>query len=69
MADGAAAVADKPAGFIRVLGLLDSTMIVAGSMIGKTPSFAARPWRVNTRVVERPSLVKAVCDPCPVAGA
>lgn len=34
MADIAATVVDKPAGFIRGLGLLDSTMIVAGSMIG-----------------------------------
>jgi APA family basic amino acid/polyamine antiporter len=34
MADSAVQSADKPAGFIRGLGLLDSTMIVAGSMIG-----------------------------------
>jgi APA family basic amino acid/polyamine antiporter len=34
MADAASLVEDKSAGFIRGLGLLDSTMIVAGSMIG-----------------------------------
>ena len=34
MADVAIPVADKQTGFIRGLGLLDSTMIVAGSMIG-----------------------------------
>lgn len=34
MADSAVPTADKPGGFIRGLGLLDSTMIVAGSMIG-----------------------------------
>src|SRR5882757_4260280 len=34
MADSAVPSVDKPAGFIRGLGLLDSTMIVAGSMIG-----------------------------------
>jgi basic amino acid/polyamine antiporter, APA family len=34
MADSAVLAADKSTGFIRGLGLLDSTMIVAGSMIG-----------------------------------
>ena len=34
MADVAISVEDKSTGFIRGLGLLDSTMIVAGSMIG-----------------------------------
>src|SRR6185295_8614096 len=34
MADSTVAVADKTTGFVRGLGLLDSTMIVAGSMIG-----------------------------------
>ena len=34
MADVAIPVAEKQTGFIRGLGLLDSTMIVAGSMIG-----------------------------------
>src|SRR5215208_4383654 len=34
MADVAIPVEDKATGFIRGLGLLDSTMIVAGSMIG-----------------------------------
>jgi APA family basic amino acid/polyamine antiporter len=34
MADLAVSVEDKSTGFIRGLGLLDSTMIVAGSMIG-----------------------------------
>ncbi|HJQ26237.1 MAG TPA: amino acid permease [Blastocatellia bacterium] len=34
MADIAVSVEDKSTGFIRGLGLLDSTMIVAGSMIG-----------------------------------
>ena len=34
MADAAVAVEDTKTGFIRGLGLLDSTMIVAGSMIG-----------------------------------
>ena len=34
MADVAVAVEDEKTGFIRGLGLLDSTMIVAGSMIG-----------------------------------
>ena len=34
MADSAVLTADKSTGFIRGLGLLDSTMIVAGSMIG-----------------------------------
>jgi APA family basic amino acid/polyamine antiporter len=34
MADTAVSVEDKSTGFIRGLGLLDSTMIVAGSMIG-----------------------------------
>jgi APA family basic amino acid/polyamine antiporter len=34
MADAALLAEDKSAGFIRGLGLLDSTMIVAGSMIG-----------------------------------
>src|SRR2546422_8471114 len=34
MADSAVLSADKTTGFIRGLGLLDSTMIVAGSMIG-----------------------------------
>ena len=34
MADSAVLTADKTTGFIRGLGLLDSTMIVAGSMIG-----------------------------------
>jgi APA family basic amino acid/polyamine antiporter len=34
MSKGSAVKADKPAGFVRGLGLLDSTMIVAGSMIG-----------------------------------
>ncbi|HEU4391911.1 MAG TPA: amino acid permease, partial [Blastocatellia bacterium] len=34
MAESAAAVTDKTTGFVRGLGLLDSTMIVAGSMIG-----------------------------------
>jgi APA family basic amino acid/polyamine antiporter len=34
MADVAVAVEDQKTGFIRGLGLLDSTMIVAGSMIG-----------------------------------
>src|SRR5204862_596436 len=34
MADAATLTQTKATGFIRVLGLLDSTMIVAGSMIG-----------------------------------
>ncbi|MEK6408672.1 MAG: amino acid permease [Acidobacteriota bacterium] len=34
MADAAVAVEDKKTGFVRGLGLLDSTTIVAGSMIG-----------------------------------
>src|SRR6266481_5741660 len=34
MADSAVQTAQKSTGFIRGLGLLDSTMIVAGSMIG-----------------------------------
>src|SRR2546427_3901874 len=34
MAQAAALATDKPTGFVRGLGLLDSTMIVAGSMIG-----------------------------------
>src|SRR2546423_5463248 len=34
MADAAALAENKTTGFIRGLGLLDSTMIVAGSMIG-----------------------------------
>src|SRR5216684_4848542 len=34
MADSAVPTVDKTTGFIRGLGLLDSTMIVAGSMIG-----------------------------------
>ena len=34
MADVAVAVEDQKTGFVRGLGLLDSTMIVAGSMIG-----------------------------------
>src|SRR2546421_984722 len=34
MADAALAVEDKTTGFVRGLGLLDSTMLVAGSMIG-----------------------------------
>jgi APA family basic amino acid/polyamine antiporter len=34
MADAAVAVEDKATGFVRGLGLLDSTTIVAGSMIG-----------------------------------
>src|SRR5438128_3591840 len=34
MADAAVAVEDQKTGFVRGLGLLDSTMIVAGSMIG-----------------------------------
>src|SRR5262249_38204311 len=34
MADAAVAIEQKPTGFVRGLGLLDSTMIVAGSMIG-----------------------------------
>ena len=34
MADTAGQTAGKSTGFIRGLGLLDSTMIVAGSMIG-----------------------------------
>src|SRR5262249_46484979 len=34
MSEGSAVKVDKPAGFVRGLGLLDSTMIVAGSMIG-----------------------------------
>jgi APA family basic amino acid/polyamine antiporter len=34
MAEASVAVQDKATGFIRGLGLLDSTMIVAGSMIG-----------------------------------
>src|SRR5258705_2992433 len=34
MADSPVLTVDKPTGFIRGLGLLDSTMIVAGSMIG-----------------------------------
>jgi APA family basic amino acid/polyamine antiporter len=34
MADAAVASVDKATGFVRGLGLLDSTMIVAGSMIG-----------------------------------
>src|SRR5207248_11509144 len=34
MADIAVSVEDQSTGFIRGLGLLDSTMIVAGSMIG-----------------------------------
>ncbi|HSO76466.1 MAG TPA: amino acid permease, partial [Blastocatellia bacterium] len=34
MAEAAVAVEDQKTGFIRGLGLLDSTMIVAGSMIG-----------------------------------
>ena len=31
---GVAAAADRTTGFVRELGTLDSTMIVAGSMIG-----------------------------------
>src|SRR5437879_1101504 len=34
MADSAVLTANKTTGFVRGLGLLDSTMIVAGSMIG-----------------------------------
>jgi APA family basic amino acid/polyamine antiporter len=34
MSEAAAVKVDKPTGFVRGLGLLDSTMIVAGSMIG-----------------------------------
>src|SRR5512134_3153065 len=34
MAQAAALATDKSTGFVRGLGLLDSTMIVAGSMIG-----------------------------------
>src|SRR5215831_17737614 len=34
MSEASAVKVDKPAGFLRELGLLDSTMIVAGSMIG-----------------------------------
>src|SRR5438128_9679791 len=34
MADASVVVEDKTTGFVRGLGLLDSTMIVAGSMIG-----------------------------------
>src|SRR5438128_8140451 len=34
MADAGVAVVDKKTGFVRGLGLLDSTTIVAGSMIG-----------------------------------
>ena len=34
MAEAAASAQNKSTGFIRGLGLLDSTMIVAGSMIG-----------------------------------
>src|SRR2546422_3590483 len=34
MAEAAALATDKATGFVRGLGLLDSTMIVAGSMIG-----------------------------------
>src|SRR5512141_2231100 len=34
MADAAVAIEDKTTGFIRGLGLMDSTTIVAGSMIG-----------------------------------
>src|SRR2546430_5268870 len=34
MADAAVAVEDKTTGFVRGLGLMDSTTIVAGSMIG-----------------------------------
>ena len=34
MAEAAVALEDKKTGFIRVLGLMDSTTIVAGSMIG-----------------------------------
>src|SRR3989454_3863752 len=34
MADSAVLTAEKTTGFVRGLGLLDSTMIVAGSMIG-----------------------------------
>src|SRR3989475_10323769 len=34
MAQAAALATDKATGFVRGLGLLDSTMIVAGSMIG-----------------------------------
>src|SRR5260370_34006723 len=34
MADNAVAVPDKSTGLVRGLGLLDSTMLVAGSMIG-----------------------------------
>src|SRR5919108_1223920 len=34
MADTAVASTDRTTGFVRGLGLLDSTMIVAGSMIG-----------------------------------
>src|SRR6516225_2232600 len=34
MSEASAVKVDKPAGFVRGLGLLDSTMIVAGSMIG-----------------------------------
>lgn len=34
MAEAAAVTQTKTTGFVRGLGLLDSTMIVAGSMIG-----------------------------------
>ncbi len=34
MTETSAAAEDKATGFIRGLGLMDSTMIVAGSMIG-----------------------------------
>ena len=43
MAKAAANTQEKSTGFIRGLGLLDSTMIVAGSMIGSgifPPSFS-----------------------------
>ena len=43
MAEAAASTQTKATGFIRGLGLLDSTMIVAGSMIGSgifLPSFS-----------------------------
>jgi len=43
MAEAAASAQNKSTGFIGGLGLLDSTMIVAGSMIGSgifLPSFS-----------------------------
>jgi len=40
MAEAAAVTQTKAVGFVRGLGLLDSTIIVAGSMIGFPPPFS-----------------------------